>query len=583
MKNTDSEIRIVNKIKTLMTAKDDIIKMDKIEEKNDNIIENNLIEDNDLIIGDNIDINFEKSKSSYKSMFSIISIKENEEGFENEKNLEPLENGKEDTSCKRADSIISQISRESTNNNNTISFWEAVKLKFNDIKNHIVFNYNFFSYPNNIVNINQKLANEIQIFDEKYINQEDLLNKLKNIPWFSYRENFEQITDNENNKYTSDAGWGCMLRTSQMILAQGLCKLNNINTLYDFINQFFAYFYDNKIPIKFMCKQKKKEIKEKINSKEENKSFNDFEIIDKDNEFNISFINLTSEIIKGLENMSERKSDKEYIIPPYSIRNFIKVQKHINKNGKQIGEWFSNYDAIRLISTINKRMNSYKDCDFKVFNFNEGIAYIEEIINNCFEEYIEKDNKSNEFEILSLSSLECQDICNYNLENNKYIFNNKKYIFRHKFILFISVRHGLYTLEEDYYNEVLKIFDIDCNIGIIGGKNTRAFYFIGKCGNNLIFLDPHYVQQTLSLKKIGTDVVQETYIPNDIFYMPVNELSPSFTIGFAVNDMKNFKKLIKSFKSKDFFVNNENGIKKNINSIFLFEVKNFNNSIHKES
>ena len=57
MKNTDSEIRIVNKIKTLMTAKDDIIKMDKIEEKNDNIIENNLIEDNDLIIGDNIDIN----------------------------------------------------------------------------------------------------------------------------------------------------------------------------------------------------------------------------------------------------------------------------------------------------------------------------------------------------------------------------------------------------------------------------------------------------------------------------------------------------------------------------------------------
>ena len=145
------------------------------------------------------------------------------------------------------------------------------------------------------------------------------------------------------------------------------------------------------------------------------------------------------------------------------------------------------------------------------------------------------------------------------------------------------MRHGLYTLEEDYYNEVLKIFDIDCNIGIIGGKNTRAFYFIGKCGNNLIFLDPHYVQQTLSLKKIGTDVVQETYIPNDIFYMPVNELSPSFTIGFAVNDMKNFKKLIKSFKSKDFFVNNENGIKKNINSIFLFEVKNFNNSIHKES
>ena len=420
MKNTDSEIRIVNKIKTLMTAKDDIIKMDKIEEKNDNIIENNLIEDNDLIIGDNIDINFEKSKSSYKSMFSIISIKENEEGFENEKNLEPLENGKEDTSCKRADSIISQISRESTNNNNTISFWEAVKLKFNDIKNHIVFNYNFFSYPNNIVNINQKLAKEIQIFDEKYINQEDLLNKLKNIPWFSYRENFDQIKDEQNVIYTSDAGWGCMLRSSQMILAQGLCRLNNINNLADFINRFFAYFYDNNIPIKFMCKPKKQEKenvkgKDTLDLKKKINSFDSFEIIDKDNDlFNISFINLTSEMIEGLENMSERNSNKEYIIPPYSIRNFIKVQKHVNKNGKQLGEWFSNYDAIRLIATINKKMNSNKDCDFKVINFHEGIIRINEIIKNCFEE-CKEEVKSSDFEVLSLSSIECLNIVNNNL------------------------------------------------------------------------------------------------------------------------------------------------------------------------
>ena len=164
---------------------------------------------------------------------------------------------------------------------------------------------------------------------------------------------------------------------------------------------------------------------------------------------------------------------------------------------------------------------------------------------------------------------------NNNLENNKYIFNNKKYIFKHKFIIFVSVRHGLYTLEEDYYNEVLKIFDIETNIGMIGGKNTRAFYFIGKCGNNLIFLDPHYVQEALPIKQIGTNVVKETYIPNDIYYMTVDELSPSFTIGFAVNDMKNFKKLMKKLTATDYFIGEENGNKKNINNIHLFEVKNF--------
>ena len=538
MKVNESDVKILKKINTLMKEKNDNTIFNKTEkifedEKNENYEEN-------PEISENIKINFFKN-DSYKSMFSIISIKKegNEEnGFEN---LENSGNYKDET-FRRANTNMSQMSTVSLNTNNTITFWEAIKLKFNDIKNHFIFNYNFFSYPNNLVNISQKLAKEIQIFDVKYSKQEDLLNILKNIPWFSYREKFEQIKDEQNNIYTSDAGWGCMLRSSQMILAQGLCKLNNIKNLSDFINHFFAYFYDNKIPIKFMCKPKKPE-KEKDKNKDnldlrKNNSFNSFEIIDKDNDlFGFSFINLTSEMVEGLENMSERNSDKEYIVPPYSIRNYIKVQKHINKNGKKLGEWFSNYDAIRLISTINEKMNSNKDCDFLVINFNEGIIRIKEIMDKCFEEY-EEDIKASDFELLSLSSIECFNIVNNNLESDKYIFNNKKYIFKHKFILFVSVRHGLYTLEDDYYDEVLKIFDIENNIGMIGGKNTRAFYFIGKCGNNLIFLDPHYVQETLPLKKIGTDVVKETYIPNDIFYMSVNELSPSFTIGFAINDMK---------------------------------------------
>ena len=70
--------------------------------------------------------------------------------------------------------------------------------------------------------------------------------------------------------------------------------------------------------------------------------------------------------------------------------------------------------------------------------------------------------------------------------------------------------------------------------------------------------------------------MQETYIPNDIFYMQINELSPSFTIGFAINDMKNFKKLIKQFKENKYFIEDENvNNKKNFNNIYLFEVKNF--------
>ena len=573
MKNNESESRIMSKINTLIQ---DVNKKTKIN-KNDTI---NISEDEDLVESENLKINLHSSGGSYKSMFSIISKddeKEDEKEDENEsaeyinKNNYKLDKSNNINDLRR-DSCISQISNISSGNNKTLSFWQMVKLKLNDIKNHLIFNYNIFSTQNTLVDISQTLSKEIQIFDIKYLKQEELLNKLKNIPWFSYRENFEQIKDDENIVYTSDAGWGCMFRASQMILAQGLFKLYNLKNLYEFINQFFAYFYDNKIPIKFMCKPQK-EKQEKNNKEENNKNiFESFEIIEKENKlFDLSFIDLSSEMIHGLENMSERKSNSEYIIPPFSIRNLIKFEKYSNKFGKKLGEWFSNYDTIRLICTINKRMNSHKDCNFKVLNFNEGVIKINEIINNCLEEF-EEDKDLSDFEILSLSSIECADIVNNNLENDKYIFNKKKYIFKHNFILFVSVRHGLYTLEEDYYDEVLKVFDIETNIGMIGGKNTRAFYFIGKCGNNLIFLDPHYVQQTLTLKQIGTIDVQDTYIPNDIFYMNVEELSPSFSIGFAVNDMKNFKKLMKKLTSKDYFITKD---KRNINNIYLFEVKDF--------
>ena len=42
------------------------------------------------------------------------------------------------------------MSDNPNNSNNTISFWEAIKLKLNDIKNEIIFNYNIFSTANNL-------------------------------------------------------------------------------------------------------------------------------------------------------------------------------------------------------------------------------------------------------------------------------------------------------------------------------------------------------------------------------------------------------------------------------------------------
>ena len=532
-------------------------------------------------------INNEQSRKSYNSMFSFSIVSKN--GDNN------LFNSDSDNSLSLNNSNPSDKEIRTSDIVNNISIWEAIKQQLSNFKNQIIFNFNIFTGLKNFNLNSQDLPEKIHIFDEKYSKQDEkLINLLKNIPWFSYRKDFYQIKE-KDIIYTSDAGWGCMLRASQMILSQGLCKLFSIKDLPTFINEYFSYFYDNKIPVKLLSKSKievdnsksdsftKKEEK-KIDKKDD--VYNDFLIVnDSSKESRNSFVEISMELIKGLEHMTDRNKNQNYITSPYSIRNYVKKQKEISPNGKKVGQWFSNYDVIKLITKINEEMFSNGDCDFKVINFDEGTVYIEDIIKECFEEEEEeeKENQNKEedskgFEVVSMSNIQKKDILfeehiNKNYKSKLFIANDKRYILKHKFLLFISVRHGLYNLDEEIYDDILKIFDINSNIGLIGGKSSRAFYFIGRCGKNLLFLDPHYVQPTIPLTLFGTDSLHESYRPNNIYYMPINELSPSFSIGFAIKDMKNFKMFMEKMKSSDYFI--DQTIKKNVGPrrTYLFQVK----------
>ncbi len=550
------------------------------EQENNNINNNNNNNSNNIINYNDND-NFDNNKR-YKSIisFSIISGKGN---IYNEPEEEENINNINDIEELRASDIP----------NNNISIWEAIKQQISNFKNQIIFNYNMFTGLKNLNLEDEGLPKEIYIFNEKYSKQdENIINKLKNIPWFSYRKDFDPIKE-KDTIYTSDAGWGCMLRVSQMILAQGIYKLYSMQNLEQFINEYISYFYDNKIPINLLRKSKDDKTDKIINKKkdkvniitngkeEEDESFDGFLIVDESKECRMSFVDISMEMIKGLENMSDRNNDKKSITSPFSIRNYIKTENRITKNGKKVGQWFSNYDVIKIITEINRQMSENNDCDFKIINFDDGAIYVEDMINNYFKEE-EKLKESEGFEIISHISFEKTELLfdetkiNNDEKSTVYIFNKRRYFFKTKFIVFVSVRHGLHELDKDVYEDILKIFNIKTNIGFIGGKSSRAFYFIGKCDKNLIFLDPHYVQPTIPLNKFGTDSIHETFRPEDIYYMPISELSPSFSIGFAIKDMKSFKLFMKEMNSKEYFINQK--LKNCLSSkagTYLFMVKNW--------
>ena len=566
---------------------DSILNIEKNKNKNEIILndsgnKNFIYNENE----ENDKINNINKCNSYNSVFSFANVTRKD--FNNINFNNNINNNK----------IEEKIRASELNDNNEISIWETIKQQLENVKNHIVFNFNIFSGLNNLDLSDEKLPKNIQIFDEKFSKQDEkLINVLQNIPWFSYRKNFNQIKDKENI-FTTDAGWGCMIRASQMILAQGIYKLFSIKNLNEFFNEFITFFYDNKIPLKLLVKKNKNSNKD-INTKKENKkqenknnkikeeTFNDFLIVDITREHRLSFVDITKEMVQELENLSKQENNNQNLVtPPFSLRNIIKTQNKINPNGKKVGEWFSNYDLIKIITKINKQMIKQQDCDFKVINFENETIYIEDLIKECFEEV-----ETQGFEYLSKSDFsDCknikenfninetilnEEVINKNIKNEFYVFNKKRYTLKQKFIIFISVRHGLHNLNEDLFNEVLKIFDIKTNIGLIGGKNSRAFYFIGKCENNLIFLDPHYVQQTIPLNILGTNQIGESYKPNDIYYMDISELSPSFSIGFAIKDIKDFKLFMEKMTSEDYFIDQNiyNSLGKKSN--YLFMVKNF--------
>ena len=77
--------------------------------------------------------------------------------------------------------------------------------------------------------IEARLISKVQIntkqyatmFGTNYFNQEDFQKEFGKVFWFTYRRNFVPLLIEKNKvaKLTTDAGWGCVIRCTQMLIA----------------------------------------------------------------------------------------------------------------------------------------------------------------------------------------------------------------------------------------------------------------------------------------------------------------------------------------------------------------------------
>ena len=400
-------------------------------------------------------------------------------------------------------------------NNQNFSFSTKLKNAANIIKFNLLSRCLKTKYPE---------KTKIKIYNKEYNlrnenEKREFESYLRNIIYFSYRNNYPiQKSYKNNNEYNSDCGWGCMIRSSQMILAKAIYEIlnyeKNNNSILNTIILFIEY------PINY------------------NENIPD------------TFINFKLKIQEIFQNNNDNNNNKiSKIYSPFSIKIICSIGQIINKT---CGEWFSDVNLPYIFKIINKHYNIFPK--LKIIPFQTNII-ISKIIKKCFFE-------SNE------------DLT----EDNYFLFNNKKYVFQNYGLIFVSVRIGLNSIDRNYYASIKNLFNCNECIGFTGGKNFSATYFIGYDERHLLYLDPHFSQDSIN-SPLNNDNI-ESYLNKILFQLPIEKLQPAFTIGFLIRNLNEFKDLYKFFNEyskkeySSFFIQENESIKKNLTE----EDKNFQNN-----
>lgn len=111
-------------------------------------------------------------------------------------------------------------------------------------------------------------------------------------------------------------------------------------------------------------------------------------------------------------------------------------------------------------------------------------------------------------------------------------------------LLVVPLRLGLEKLNPEYHPSLLQCLQMPQSVGILGGRPNHAIYFAGHCGDVLHGLDPHTTQPTPKLdESFPSDAHLRSMQAATPVKMRVGRLDPSLALGFYCRDRTDFSDL----------------------------------------
>ncbi|KAF7666367.1 hypothetical protein LDENG_00109400 [Lucifuga dentata] len=303
--------------------------------------------------------------------------------------------------------------------------------------------------------------------------------------WLTYRRGFPPLG---GCSLTTDSGWGCILRTGQMLLAQGLL-MHLMPPGWTWSSSRHAVKEDMDLPevhpaaigesgLNFVQGPKRKDRKLSLGS-----------------------------LLDGRMESTHRRVVSwfaDHPTTPFGIHQLVELGK---SSGKKAGDW---YGPSIVAHILRKAVAASVDVhNMVVYVAQDCTIYLEDVRRLCERP-------------LSGSSPATGQTWK-------------------SVIILVPVRLGGQDLNPAYIACVKRLLMLQCCIGIIGGKPKHSLLFIGFQDDHLLYLDPHYCQPTV-------DITKENF-PLESFHckyprkMSFTRMDPSCTVGFYAKGQKDFESL----------------------------------------
>eukprot|EP00468_Gymnochlora_sp_CCMP2014_P012374 CAMPEP_0167755064 /NCGR_PEP_ID=MMETSP0110_2-20121227/8616_1 /TAXON_ID=629695 /ORGANISM="Gymnochlora sp., Strain CCMP2014" /LENGTH=437 /DNA_ID=CAMNT_0007641009 /DNA_START=239 /DNA_END=1552 /DNA_ORIENTATION=- len=104
-------------------------------------------------------------------------------------------------------------------------------------------------------------------------------------------------------------------------------------------------------------------------------------------------------------------------------------------------------------------------------------------------------------------------------------------------IILIPVRLGVDNINPSYYEGLRECLRLPQSLGFVGGKPKSSLYFLGFQDNRLIHLDPHTIHRSIVL---GKSFKTATFHCRKLNTIEFTQLDPSLAIGFYCREKDDF-------------------------------------------